>query len=118
MLYHCLQESPLEACGYLAGTGEIIEEMRKISSLEDDTAVSSPSETFHVSAEIKRRGRRVIGVFRAHARTDRPTQADIDFLTGSDMIQFIIVLSEEGLPTVRAYRIDSSGVSAVNVDIE
>ncbi len=118
MLYHCLQESPLEACGYLAGTGEIIEEMRKISSLEDDTAVSSPSETFHVSAEIKRRGRRVIGVFRAHARTDRPTQADIDFLTGTDVIQFIIVLSEEGLPTVKAYCIDSSGVSAVNIDIE
>jgi proteasome lid subunit RPN8/RPN11 len=118
MLMHCLQEGPAEAYGYLAGPAEVVEAMHKMPSLRDESAPPDPSEAFRLRREIKERGHKLLAVFRAHARTDRPTQMDADALAEPDVVQFVVALSDEGLPTVKAYAIRAGNSIQINIDIE
>ncbi|RKY25845.1 MAG: hypothetical protein DRP79_06010 [Planctomycetota bacterium] len=118
MLSHCLREGPLEACGFLSGAGEIIEKMHKMKPLNDAAASFNPSETFRVSGEIQALGHKWLGVFRAHAADGRPTQTDIDFSTDPDVVQFIVALSDEGLPVIKAYRIEGGKADEIHIEIE
>jgi proteasome lid subunit RPN8/RPN11 len=118
MLFHCLRESPVEAYGYLAGSGEVIEVIHKMPSLKDESALPDPSEGFRLRREMKERGHKLLGVFRAHARTDRPTRMDVDSSSDPDVVQFIVALSEEGMPTVKAYAVRAGNSTQITVDIE
>lgn len=116
MLFHCLQESPREACGCLAGAGEVIEEMHKMPSLENGVQRFDPSESFRLSGKIKKRGGKILAVFRSHADTDHPTPHDIASHPGA--VQFVVAVSQSGLPTVRAYAVESGRADEIHIEIE
>jgi hypothetical protein len=118
MLFYCLQQGPADACGYLSGAGAVIEAMHKMPSLKDEFAPPDPAESFRVRREMKERGHKLLAVFRAHAKTDRPTQLDADSSPDPDAVRFIVALSEEGMPTVKAYAVNPSGSVQINIEIE
>jgi proteasome lid subunit RPN8/RPN11 len=118
MLFHCLQESGTEAYGYLAGPGETIEAMHKMPSLKDESALLDPSEGFRLRRELKERGHKLLGTFRAHTRTDRPTQIDVDSSPDAEIVLFIVALSEEGMPTVKAFSVLGGNSVQITIEIE
>ena len=118
MLFHCLQAGPMEAYGYLAGPGEAIEVMYKMQSFQDESSLPDPSEAFRLRREIKERGHKLLGIFRAHARTDQPTQTDVDAFPDPDVVLFIVALSENGMPTVKAYAVQAGNSTKITIDIE
>jgi proteasome lid subunit RPN8/RPN11 len=118
MLMHCLQQSPLEAFGYLGGSTEKIEAMHKTPALKDDTSPPDPAEGFRMRREMKQRGHKLLGVFRAHARTDRPTQLDLDSMPDADAVLFIVALSEAGMAVAKAYELQRGAAVQITIEIE
>lgn len=119
MIEHCINCLPDEACGILAGSGEQVSAIHKMTN-SDSSPVSymmDTAEQFRVMKEMRSEGQKMVAIFHSHPVSEpRPSQKDRDLAFYDDAAYVIVGLSS-GLPHVKAYMIKDSDVSELPVDV-
>lgn len=91
-------ESPIEACGYLAGEGDKIVQIFPMTNIDKSPEHFSfdPSEQFKAVKEARERSLRLIAIYHSHPKTPaRMSEEDKDLAVDPNMIY--VIASLEGL---------------------
>jgi proteasome lid subunit RPN8/RPN11 len=107
MYTHAEQESPVEACGYLAGTGEKVTRRYPMTNTDrsKEHFTLDPKEQFSVMKAVRQVGLNILAVYHSHpASPARPSAEDIR-LAYDPTVVYVIVSLHEDTKTIRAFRI-------------
>lgn len=112
---HAREEAPLECCGLLIGSGELVEATYPVENLRrSETAFEvDPAGHFAAIRLARRQGRAVVGAYHSHPGSPaRPSETDIRDANDPDLLHVIVSLKDAD-PEVRAYRIREGRVIPV-----
>ena len=114
MVQQALKEQPLEACGYLAGTGNKITKLFRMTNKDRSAEHFSfvPEEQFAVVKQAREQGLRLIGIY--HSRL---SEEDIR-LAYDRSILYVIVSLHKVEPKIKAFRFDEDMVEEIYVAIK
>jgi proteasome lid subunit RPN8/RPN11 len=105
---HAFDETPIEACGLLAGSVDgVVEEWYPMTNVDNSPEhfSFSPDEQFEVLKNTRRRGLRILASYHSHpASPARPSEEDICLAYDPKLIYVIISLAG-GATDVKAFRI-------------
>lgn len=107
------EETPLEACGYLAGKDGIATTHYKMTNMDrSETHFSfDPREQFRVIKTVRASGLEIIAAYHSHPESPaRPSKEDIRLAHDSSII-YVIVSLENGEKTCGAYTIKDGTVT-------
>ncbi|NLE01903.1 MAG: M67 family metallopeptidase [Fibrobacter sp.] len=111
IISHAQQESPIEACGYLAGDGETISHSVRLHNIDQSTDHYSlePAEQFNVVRELRNAGLRVMAVYHSHpASPARMSAEDIRLAYDPDISYVIVSLQKD--TTIKSFRVNDGVV--------
>lgn len=117
IIYHAEVEKPVEACGYLAGSGEIVTRNIAMTNADGSSEHFSlvPEEQFKAIRQLRKEGLKVMAIYHSHPQSPaRMSQEDIRLAYDPD-ISYVIVSLENGA-VVKSFRI--TGGNPVEEDIE
>jgi proteasome lid subunit RPN8/RPN11 len=103
---HARHETPLECCGLLVGSGDLIDEYVETRNVRQSEVVFEidAAEHFAVIKRTRRMGRAILGAYHSHPRSPaRPSPTDLA-QAYPEMLYVIVSLSEEP-PDIQAYRL-------------
>lgn len=110
---HCRAEHPIEACGVLAGRGDVAERhipMRNAEASRTRYAMD-PEQQLAVWRDMDERGERPVVIYHSHTATSAyPSKPDIAYASEYDA-HYVIVSTGAEQGEVRSYRI-ASGFAA------
>lgn len=115
---HALAESPLEACGLLAGTGDHIAAafpMRNAAQAAERQFRLDPNEQLKALKAIDDARLEWIGVYHSHPRSAPiPSTADVKEWADSSLLQLIVSL-EHSKPQLKLWRLSETSVCPVDL---
>jgi len=120
ILSHARADSPIEACGYLAGSKDLISCAYPLTNIDKSTEHFSflPEEQFGVLRQARNEGLEIIGVYHSHPQTPaRPSPEDIKLAFDQELIYIIVSLVAEVLQAVRAFRIIEGKVIEAEISV-
>ncbi|MBU2508709.1 MAG: M67 family metallopeptidase [Bacteroidetes bacterium] len=112
---HAQSVDPIEACGYLAGKGDVVSKMYPLTNVDHSPEHFSldPLEQLKVRKEARLDGLDIIAVYHSHpASPARPSDEDIRLAHDPDIIYAIVSLASDE-PVLKAYKIQQ-GNSVTN----
>jgi len=115
---HAMRDAPIEACGYIAGNGEIVSEAVCMNNIDQSPEHFSfdPQEQFNVVRELRKKGLKIMGVYHSHpVSPPRMSQEDIR-LAYDQKISYIIVSLQDKPFLIKSFR--KKGQTIVEEDIE
>lgn len=107
MYAHAEKEAPVEACGYLAGAGEMITCTYRMTNTDQsgEHFTLDPKEQFRVMKATRQAGLNILAVYHSHpASPARPSAEDIR-LAYDPSVVYVIVSLLGGANTIRGFRI-------------
>jgi [CysO sulfur-carrier protein]-S-L-cysteine hydrolase len=119
LVEHSLEDIPIEACGYLAGTNGIITRQFKLANAENSPVHYSfhPGDQFEVLRKAREEGLEILACYHSHPSTPaRPSEEDIRLAFDPDILHVIISLAA-ATPEIRAFRIINEKVTRVKIAI-
>lgn len=106
-------EAPVEACGYLAGKGDVVithYPMKNKDNSSDHFSLD-PAEQFAVIRKVRESSLDIIGVYHTHPVTPaRPSEEDIRLAYDPSIIYVIASLIPEN-KNIKAFRINKGQVT-------
>jgi [CysO sulfur-carrier protein]-S-L-cysteine hydrolase len=120
MADHVLQESQLECCGLLAGSGRVITRViTTTNAMASATEYAiAPKELFQSMREIRAAGLEFMGIYHSHPNGDnKPSARDIDQAYYPDVVYFILSPRKDMAKPVRAFSIRNGKAAELNVQI-
>jgi proteasome lid subunit RPN8/RPN11 len=120
MYAHAEQEAPVEACGYLAGTGERVTHRYPMTNTDrsEEHFTLDPKEQFSVMKAVRQAELNILAVYHSHpASPARPSAEDIR-LAYDPTVVYVIVSLLEGTKTIRAFRIHQGTVEEELLSIQ
>ena len=115
---HALDETPREACGLLAGRGELISlalPMRNAASRPERDYALDPKEQIRALKRIDSRGLEWLGVYHSHPDSAPiPSRSDISAAVDSGLPHLIASL-ESPSPRMKLWRIDAGDVTPLDL---
>ncbi|HJR60392.1 MAG TPA: M67 family metallopeptidase [Vicinamibacterales bacterium] len=105
---HARADAPLECCGLLIGSDEVVEESYRAANLRRSEVAFQVDPADHFAAIRKARaaGLAVIGAYHSHPRSvAAPSETDIQESTDASLLHVIVSLAGPE-PVLRGYRID------------
>jgi len=117
---HSVAEAPVEACGYLAGTGETVTRCYPMTNIDrsEEHFTFDPKEQFPVMKEVRKDGLGILAVWHSHpASPARPSAEDIR-LAYDPTVVYVIVSLHEDSKAIRAYRIRQGTVEEEPLSIQ
>lgn len=124
LLSHARFHFPLESCGLLAGPPPAPNDPPLITTffpapnaLASPTAYEiAPADLFYLFRKIRDAGLLHLGIYHSHPTTDAfPSPSDIALSFYPDAAYFIVSLLPAVSPAIRAFRIDASRVSEIQI---
>ena len=112
---HARAEAPLECCGLLIGSGELIDESHPVENLRRSRVAFEVDPAGHFAAIRKARAsnRTVLGAYHSHPLSPaHPSETDVREAHDPEFLHVIVSL-RSGEPEVRAYRIRADEVVSV-----
>ena len=106
MIQHARRAYPLECCGLLSGSAETIDDARAASNQSNSaTRFSVPAEElFAFFKELRQMGRRHLGVYHSHPRSEGlPSARDKEEFHYPEVSYWIVSLQEDE-PDVGCFR--------------
>ncbi len=107
MIAHALEDAPMEACGYIAGTGDRGEEVIPMTNADKSPYhySFSPEEQFKVMKDARKKNLDLIAAYHSHPETPaRPSVEDLR-LANDPNIVYVIVSMMAGVEPIRAFKI-------------
>ncbi len=115
---HALAESPLEACGLLAGTGDHIAAafpMRNVAAAARSSFQVNPNEQLQTLKAIDGAQLDWIGVYHSHPQSAPiPSPDDVNEWVDHGLLQLIVSL-EQSAPQLKLWRLGETSVSPVDL---
>jgi len=114
MIAHAREDAPIEACGYLASSNDVLVEAIRLRNIDTSTEHFSfdPAEQFAAVRSIRKSGRKLQAVYHSHpASPARPSKEDIRLAFDAELSYVIVSLAEQE-PVVRSFRIRGGQVTA------
>lgn len=119
MLKHAEGESPIEACGILAGRNSMVERFYPMTNKDKSRAhfLMEPKEQFAVIKEIRSAGLEMLAIYHSHPATPaRPSAEDIKLALTPDVI-YVIVSLQKNESAVKGFIIEKNNITEVSVNI-
>ena len=107
MYAHSEKEAPVEACGYLAGTGTTVSQRIPMTNTDrsEEHFTLDPREQFTVMKAARREGLVILAVYHSHPESPAwPSEEDIRLAYDANVV-YVIVSLNDGTRTIRGYRI-------------
>ncbi len=120
MISHCRSVYPHEACGLLAGRGEVVEKIYEMTNADRSNVsyMMDPAEQFRAMKEIRREGNRMIAIYHSHPHSPaHPSAKDVDLAFYSDSLYVIVGLSDFEKPEIRIFEIVEGTVREGMVEV-
>ena len=121
MLQQATDESPIEACGILAGRDGQVEKLYKMTNADNssDHFMMTPKEQFKVIKDIRAEGFEMLAIYHSHPETPpRPSVEDIRLALTPGVIYVIVSLQNANAPVAKGFLIDDGDVIEVSVKIK
>ena len=120
MIAQAAVAAPVEACGILAGTGDVVEKLYEMTNADNspDHFTMVPEEQFTVVKDMRTWSAAMLAVYHSHPATPaRPSEEDIKlaFMPGATYV--ILSLAEADSPDVKAFNIEEGVVTSVPVEV-
>ena len=112
-------EAPLEACGYLAGKGDVVTTLYPMTNVDQSEIHYSfdPQEQFQVIKTVRNIGLEIIAAYHSHPGSPaRPSEEDIRLAHDSSII-YVIVSLENGKKSCGAFIIKEGSVTPEPLEI-
>ncbi len=112
--------APVEACGILAGAGDIVEKLYEMTNADNSPEHFTlvPEEHFKVVKDMRTWSGSMLAVYHSHPATPaRPSEEDIKlaFMPGATYV--ILSLAVADNPDVKAFNIEEGIVTSVPVEV-
>ena len=107
LIDHSKEGLPLETCGYLAGTGDVITTFFPMTNVDASSEHFSfdPKEQFSVVKQARNKGLTILAVYHSHPETPaRLSQEDLRLLSDPNMV-YIIVSLQHDTPDIQGFKI-------------
>jgi proteasome lid subunit RPN8/RPN11 len=120
MVAQAKAETPVEACGILAGRDNKVEKLYKMTNVDNssDHFMMEPAEQFKVVKDIRSAGLEMLAIYHSHPETPaRPSAEDIRLALTPDVIYVIVSLQNSNRPAVKGFLIEDGNVTKVPVKI-
>lgn len=117
---HARAEAPLECCGLLLGSADLIEESRAAENLQRSPVrfVVDPAAHFAAIREARRTHRTVLGAYHSHPQTAAvPSRIDLAEWHDPALLQVIVSLADDE-PVLRAWRLEQGSAVAAPLTVE
>ena len=114
---HARAEAPIECCGLLIGSGDLVQESYRVANLRNSEVAYRVDPAGHFAAIRRARasGLAVVGAYHSHPRSPAvPSETDIREANDPDLLHVIVSLAGDE-PVVRAYRITAGRVVEVPI---
>ena len=119
IINHASLGLPEEVCGYLAGSGQIVNKQFRLTNIDHSPEHFSfdPVEQFQVVREARRLGLEILANYHSHPATPaRPSEEDIR-LAFDPNISYVIVSLVAELPDVKSFRIQKGKVEKEEIEV-
>ncbi len=119
IIEHAKKDTPIEACGYLAGKNGIITKSYMMTNIDNSPEHFSfdSKEQFDVVRQARSEGLEIIANYHSHPFSPaRPSQEDINMAYDPD-ISYVIISLEEGKEDIRLFSIKDSAVKMQEIKI-
>ncbi len=118
LIEHARRDTPVEACGYLAGKNRIITKQYKLTNMDQSPEHFSldPAEQFEVLKKVRDTGLEIMANYHSHPATPaRPSQEDIRLAYDADIYYCIVSLA--GNPEIKFFKIQNQIVTEQQIQI-
>ena len=115
---HASAEAPLECCGLLVGTQSLIDESVPTSNLAASRVrfQVDPREHFALQRALRGTERAIVGSYHSHpASHPIPSPSDVAQAYYPEFVHVIVSLAAPDGPQIKAFRISSGNVAAVEL---
>jgi proteasome lid subunit RPN8/RPN11 len=120
MLKQVKAETPIEACGILAGSGSRVEKLYKMRNTDRSSThfMMEPKEQFAVAKDIRSAGLEMLAIYHSHPKTPaRISAEDIRLALTPDVTYVIVSLQDSGCPAAKGFLIEDGNVTETPVEI-
>ena len=115
---HAAAEAPLECCGLLVGTTSLIDESVPTANIAASPVrfQVDPRDHLHLQRTLRGTPRAIVGSYHSHpASQPVPSPTDVAQAHYPEFVHVIVSLASPGDPEIRAFRIRSGNVAAVDL---
>lgn len=108
IIEHAKKDAPLEACGYLAGLKNEVEEIYQLKNIDQSEEHFSfdPKEQFEVLKDARAKGLTLVAVYHSHPKSPaRPSGEDHKLAFDPNLIYLIVSLLGE--PMVKTFKLSA-----------
>ncbi len=119
IISHARQESPIEACGYLAASGGIITHSYPLTNVDKAQEHFSflPKEQFATMRDAREKGLEICAVYHSHPVSPaRPSAEDIK-LANDPALLYVIVSLAGKIEDIQAFSIKNQRSELVNLEV-
>jgi len=114
-------ELPNEACGLLAGKGDVVEEHYPLTNIDHSPEHFSfdPKEQFAALRQARAKGLQIIANYHSHPSTPaRPSQEDIRLAYDPNILYLILSLQDPAAPSLKAFAIKDGKVGEIMIETD
>ncbi len=117
---HCLRIKPREACGILAGRGDVVERVVFMANAAENPEERSRIDDFSqqvVCRSLRAENLELVALFHSHPNTEAyPSAADRLYALFPNVAYVIVSVSND--PVIRAFRIKDDEVSEIPILVQ
>lgn len=118
---HARESSGSEACGILAGRGNRVEKIYRMTNASDtpeNRYFMDPTEQFKIMKDIREKGWEMAGIYHSHpGAAAYPSARDIELAFYPEAVYVIVSLKINGATTeLRAFRIIEGKIAEEEID--
>lgn len=120
MVGHVRARWPEEACGLLAGQGEVVRQVYLIENIRHSPVEYElhPTEQVRAMLEMEARGWELVGIFHSHPHgPPTPSATDVALAYYPEAVYVICAPDERGVWQARGFRIEAGEVAEVHLEI-
>ena len=119
MIAHCKKGYPYEACGILAGKGDMVSKIYAMTNVEKSPVsyLLDSQEQFHVMKDMRENNLSMVAIFHSHPSSAAyPSRTDVKLAFYEDAVYVIVSLSEN-TPVVKAFSINEGKIEGIGIAI-
>lgn len=120
MIEDARRRLPHEACGILAGEGEVADTFYSMTNTEKSPVryLMDPKEQFKVMKEMRSRREKMLGIYHSHVASQAyPSAKDVELAFYPEVHYLLVSLADRKDPVVRAFRIENGKVREEPIEV-